>query len=62
MKCPYRKIKYADGAKLIEEFGDCYENECPFYGREVLKKRYEGGYTKILEPVCRREEKESEDT
>lgn len=41
MKCPYRKnivhqpdrnehyIRYF--AQDIEEFGNCYENECPFY-------------------------------
>ena len=62
MKCPYRKISYADGSKLVEDFGECYEKECPFYGRTVLKKRYEGGYTQLLEPACRRADKESEDT
>ena len=36
MKCPYRKIKYTDGAKLIEDFGECYEKDCPFYGKTVL--------------------------
>ena len=62
MKCPYRKIRYIDGAKSVEDFGECYEKECPFYGRIVLKKRYEGGYTQLLEPDCRRLDKESEDT
>jgi hypothetical protein len=36
MKCPYRKITIekidSTGAKVTkEEFGDCYEFNCPFY-------------------------------
>lgn len=37
MKCPYRKIitheeKYCNmPAKDIEEFAECYKEECPFY-------------------------------
>ena len=39
MKCPFRMItkveQYPNNPKQIttEQFGDCYEMECPFYGR-----------------------------
>ena len=40
MKCPYRKITVekidSTGAKVWkEEFGDCYEHECPCYKRHI---------------------------
>lgn len=43
MKCPYRKIttqtvKYKDYIPepvTVEEFGECYGTECPFYYEET---------------------------
>ena len=61
MKCPYRKITNDNGYNHIsEEFAECYGKECPFFGKTVKEKRYEGGYNEIIKPVCRRAEKESE--
>ena len=31
MLCPYRKITETNGNLTIENFGECYGVECPFY-------------------------------
>ena len=62
MKCPYRKITIDNGYnEIIEEFAECYEEECPFYGKAEYKKRYNGGYTEVTSPVCQRACVEGED-
>ncbi len=61
MKCPYRKEIHTMGNWTIENFGECYEEECPFYGKTERKKRYEGGYNEVMKPICRRVSEESED-
>lgn len=62
MKCPYRKITLDNGYnEIIENFAECYKEECPFYGKTEYKKRYNGGYDEVMKPVCRRACKESED-
>ena len=46
MKCPFRKIikheeKYANrSAEDIEEFAECYKEECPFYEEWWNGKEY----------------------
>ena len=62
MKCPYRKETYVIANRTVENFLDCYEKECPFYGKIERKKRYEGGYYEVINPVCRRACEESEET
>lgn len=62
MKCPYRKITIDNGYnEIIEEFAECYKEECPFFGKTERKKRYEGGYYEVMKPVCRRACEERED-
>lgn len=54
MKCPYRKEIHQMGDYTIENFGECYGNECPFYGKREMKHRYNGGFEEIIKPICRR--------
>ena len=54
MKCPFRKETHTMGAWVVENFGECYKEECPFFGKTGRKKRYEGGYYEVMKPVCRR--------
>ena len=54
MKCPFRKETHTMGDWVVENFGVCYEKECPFYGKTEYKKRYSGGYDELINPVCRR--------
>ena len=62
MKCPFRKITIDNGYnEIVEEFAECYKEECPFFGKTERKKRYEGGYYEVMKPVCRRACEESED-
>ena len=61
MKCPFRKETHTMGAWVVENFGECYKEECPFFGKTERKKRYEGGYYEVINPVCRRAYEESED-
>lgn len=61
MKCPFRKEIYVIANKTVENFLECYKEECPFYGKRERKKRYEGGYTEVINPICRRACDESED-
>lgn len=61
MKCPFRKEIHTIGDWTVENFGECYEAECPFYGKPEYKKRYDGGYYEVTKPVCRRACEESED-
>ena len=61
MKCPFRKEIHKTGEWTVVNFGDCYEKECPFYGKAERKKRYNGGYDIVTSPVCRRACEESED-
>ena len=61
MKCPFRKETYVIANRTVENFLECYEEECPFYGRTEHKKRYNGGYNEVITPVCRRVCEESED-
>lgn len=64
MKCPYRKHirTYPDGmAKITEEdFLDCIEHSCPFWGRFNSQKvhRQEGGYKTLDSIGCRKVENE----
>ena len=65
MKCPYRKNirTYPDGklAKIIEEdFLDCIENSCPYWGTVNTQKihRQEGGRSTLTVVGCRKVEKE----
>lgn len=39
MRCPYRKTIHKCGDYTIEEFGECYKEECPFY--EIKKSASE---------------------
>lgn len=48
------------GDWVVENFAECYKEECPFYGKTERKKRYEGGYYEVMKPVCRRACEESE--
>ena len=61
MKCPFRKEIYVIANKTVENFAECYKEECPFWGKRERKKRYEGGYTEVIKPICRRACEESED-
>lgn len=61
MKCPYRKEIIVIANRTVENFGECYEKECPFYGKTEHKKRYEGGYYEVMNPICRRTCEESGD-
>lgn len=61
MKCPFRKEIHRMGDWTIEDFGECYKEECPFYGKKELQKRYEGGYNEVINPLCRRVCEESDD-
>lgn len=54
MKCPFRKEIHTMGDWVVENFAECYKEECPFFGKTEHKKRYEGGYTEIIKPICRR--------
>lgn len=54
MKCPYRKITTEIDGLVIEDFAECYKGDCPYFGRKVQEKRYEGGYREIIKPECRR--------
>ena len=60
MKCPFRKETHTMGDWVVENFGECYKEECPFYGKTEYKKRYNGGYNEVMNPVCRRACEESE--
>ena len=60
MKCPFRKETYVIANRTVENFLECYEAECPFYGKPEYKKRYDGGYYEVTKPVCRRACEESE--
>lgn len=61
MKCPYRKETIVIANRTVENFGECYGNECPFYGKTERKKRYYGGYDLVTNLVCRRADSESEE-
>lgn len=61
MKCPYRKETYIIANRTVENFLECYGEDCPFYGKEKYKKRYNGGYDEVTAPVCRRACEESEE-
>ena len=61
MKCPFRKETHTIGDWTYENFGECYKEECPFYGKKEYKKRYEGGYYELTGPGCRRVCEASED-
>lgn len=61
MKCPYRKETIVIANRTVENFGECYGNECPFYGKTERKKRYEGGYYEVTKQACRRTDFERED-
>ena len=61
MKCPFRKEIHRIGDYTFENFLECYEEECPFYGKTEYKKRYNGGYDELISPVCRRAYEKSED-
>ena len=61
MKCPFRKETHNMGAWTVENFGECYKEECPFYGKTERKKRYNGGYDIVTSLVCRRACDGSED-
>lgn len=61
MKCPFRKETYVIANRTVENFLECYKEECPFYGKAAYKKRYNGGYDEVMKPVCRRACEESED-
>lgn len=54
MKCPFRKETHTMGDYVVENFGECYKEECPFFGKTEHKKRYEGGYYEVINPICRR--------
>lgn len=59
MKCPFRKETHQIGDYTFENFGECYGKECPYFGKEQTKHRYEGGFETVILPICRRcEEKE----
>ena len=61
MKCPYRKETYVIANRTVENFLECYGEDCPFYGKAKYKKRYNGGYDEVTAPVCRRACEESEE-
>ena len=61
MKCPFRKEIHKMGDWTYENFGECYKEECPFYGDRERKKRYDGGYYEVIKQVCRRACEASED-
>ena len=61
MKCPFRKETYVIANRTVENFLECYEEECPFYGKAKYKKRYNDGYDEATAPVCRRACEESEE-
>jgi hypothetical protein len=61
MKCPYRKEIHTMGDWTVENFAECYKEECPFYGKKERKKRYEGGYYEVINSICRRAQEESGD-
>ena len=61
MKCPFRKEVHTMGDWVVENFAECYKEECPFFGKTERKKRYEGGYGDVTILVCRRACEESED-
>ena len=54
------KEDLVDYNEIVEEFAECYKEECPFFGKTERKKRYEGGYYEVLKPICRRAYEESE--
>ena len=61
MKCPFRKETHTIGDWVVENFGECYKEECPLYGKTQYKKQYNGGYNEVTSPVCRRACEEGED-
>lgn len=58
MKCPYRKIIVKDAEKVLIEFGECYGEECPHYGRIERRLVFDECGRKIVEaeyrPHCRK--------
>lgn len=63
MKCPFRTrtVEEIDISMKVTsvEFGECLYSECPYYGKPVLKHNETGGFRTVIEPVCRRVEKEA---
>ena len=57
MKCPYRKETANTNGHAVEDFRECYGSECPFYAKSV-----KGGQTTQITHICKRANKESEDT
>lgn len=57
MKCPYRKETTNSNGRAVEDFGECYGSECPFYEKTV-----KGGVTTQITHICRRASKEGEVT
>ena len=55
MKCPYRKETAKLNGRAVENFGECYKSECPFYDKLV-----KGGNTTQITHICRRASKEGE--
>ena len=60
MKCPFRTITiekqlYTEMGKVISvDFAECIKNECPYYGKTVIRPRASGGFEAVTEPKCRR--------
>lgn len=57
MKCPYRKETSDVNGRTVEDFGECYGKECPFYEKTV-----KGGHTAQITHICKRANKEGEGT
>ena len=59
MKCPFRKIITTTNRdfknKTVEEFAECIENECPFFGEKI--NRFDNAtlrYETVILPICKR--------
>ena len=68
MKCPFRTIRYVRHVNYITvngdgdynetiEYADCLGEECPYYGKTVMRHRPMGGFESVKMSVCRRVEK-----